>query len=193
MKIARVLISFIAVFGVVITSCRGQWRPQYSPYATTVLVKNTTFSVTLKYNQWQGYFANVFTLPAGHPLDSLRASLHTRCQVSRTSLQFVIYPMWPKRLATRAAVRAGTGALDAGRNVTWHIGSNLTFNIAPATAMDVDRVGERERQSRLPGSDNKINIHMAVRSAKASCAFVTHTHCFQGEGQCSKPVGGVQL
>ena len=143
MKNARLLVSFIAVFGVFVTSCRGQWRPQYSPYAATVYVINSTLLVTLKYNQWQGNFASIFTLPAGHPL----CLLCIYAALSPIQAYGCINGMniCPRKMGTRAAVKVGTGALDTGRNITWHIDSNLTFNIAPASAMDVDRVGEECR------------------------------------------------
>ena len=34
---------------------------------------------------------------------------------------------------------AGSNVLDTTRNITWHMGTPVTFTIAPSSAADVDR------------------------------------------------------
>lgn len=45
--------------------CRAQWRPSYQPVAATYGIRNDSFQLTMQYSQWQGYFNNVYTVPAG--------------------------------------------------------------------------------------------------------------------------------
>ena len=45
--------------------CRAQWRPSYQPVAASYGIRNDSFQLTMQYSQWQGYFNNVYTVPAG--------------------------------------------------------------------------------------------------------------------------------
>ena len=63
---AKRLLHLIVLFGALVGCCKGVWQPSYTPYTTLIGVSNSTFSITLKYRQWQGYFSNVVSLPAGH-------------------------------------------------------------------------------------------------------------------------------
>lgn len=45
--------------------CWAQWRPSYQPTEATYVVRNDTFNLVLEYTNWQGYFENTYTVPAG--------------------------------------------------------------------------------------------------------------------------------
>ena len=46
-------------------TCWAQWRPSYQPTEATYVVRNDTFNLLLEYTNWQGYFENTYTVPAG--------------------------------------------------------------------------------------------------------------------------------
>jgi hypothetical protein len=46
-------------------TCWAQWRPSYQPIEATYVVRNDIFNLILQYADWQGYFENTYTVPAG--------------------------------------------------------------------------------------------------------------------------------
>ena len=64
--------------------CRAQWRPSYQPSSAVYNIHDDTFTITLAYNQWQGYFLNTYTVPAGGPFQPcLHLQLHVKPHVVR--------------------------------------------------------------------------------------------------------------
>ena len=43
----------------------AQWRPNYQPATLAYSVVNNSLDFSFIYSQWQGYFNNTWTLPAG--------------------------------------------------------------------------------------------------------------------------------
>ena len=59
------LLLLLANLTVKLQQCQAQWRPSYQPTSAVYNIHNDTFTITLAYNQWQGYFLNTYTVPAG--------------------------------------------------------------------------------------------------------------------------------
>ena len=59
------LLYLLASLTVKLQQCQAQWRPSYQPTSAVYNIHNDTFTITLAYNQWQGYFLNTYTVPAG--------------------------------------------------------------------------------------------------------------------------------
>ena len=62
------LLLLLAGLTVNLQQCQAQWRPSYQPTSAVYNIHNDTFTITLAYNQWQGYFLNTYTVPAGSTL-----------------------------------------------------------------------------------------------------------------------------
>ena len=67
------LLLLLAGLTVKLQQCQAQWRPSYQPTSAVYNIHNDTFQIVLAYNQWQGYFLNTYTVPAGDHFSLVRA------------------------------------------------------------------------------------------------------------------------
>ena len=71
----------------------AQWRPSYQPTEATYVVRNDIFNLVLEYTNWQGYFENTYTVPAGgHDFPFLHACAQRQCLTELGGLGASAYP-----------------------------------------------------------------------------------------------------
>ena len=173
------LLLLLASLTVKLQQCQAQWRPSYQPTSAVYNIHNDTFTITLAYNQWQGYFLNTYTVPAGgdfklaHACSCISSFM---LGAQRLSPQLCLSPdAWLTMLSSaRLAAQPGSGAqaqaergvhaghsiLDTTRNITWHMGNDLIFTLAPSSAADVDR-------TRMPHPWHALLVYIDVWQSAA--------------------------
>lgn len=132
--------------------CMAQWRPSYQPTSVTYSITNDTFILFLAYSNWQGYFNNTYTIPAGAQANRLLMTFQAGIPLiipKESVLEVFCVTSQALHQGTQtlgaesecALCSAGHDVLDETRNITWHMSNDLTFTLGPLSVGDVDRTG----------------------------------------------------
>jgi hypothetical protein len=119
-------------------------RPSYAPTSKSVYVKGGLLQVYLEYDNFQGYFLNYYTMPAGARAAAAPGRLSERSvQGSPGSCAAgSVRPARAFRASPRPAGRfgrAGSTVKDEF-NVTWWIQQDIVVTTQPVSAADQDRL-----------------------------------------------------
>ena len=116
-----------------LTGRAGAQRPSYSPISAQYYIKNNYLVLDLVYDNFQGYFLNTYTLPAG------------AARVQSTVMLALTHLLAKSRILQAAqsckCAAAGTRVTDQTSGKTWWPAKDIVLTTQPVSWADQDRLG----------------------------------------------------
>lgn len=109
-------------------------RPSYSPTSAQYYIKNSYLVFDLVYENFQGYFLNTYTLPAG--------AAHVQLTVA-LALSYLLdeFSVLQAAQGCNTCAAAGTPVTDQTHGTTWWPAQDIVLTTQPVSWADQDRLG----------------------------------------------------
>ena len=112
----------------------GAQRPSYAPISAQYYIKNGYLVFDLVYENFQGYFLNTYTLPAGAARVQLTVVLALSYLPARSRVLQAAQ-------GCKSCAAAGTPVTDQTHGTTWWPAQDIVLTTQPVSWADQDRLG----------------------------------------------------